>query len=294
VLFARIDPTGAWDQPCVLSCRVCGVLGVQATWRAAQDEAWRHDRAVHWKDPMKSEYATYPTPRSTLPLIAPDMHAEVQRTIDEHPEIDSMDEAQRGQIIDVTDWRINGGLDRPWGRKARNNDPNNPNLNTDGMTYLRPDTLFEIYDCISGIDGNATWDGYGPFAQGENGYWWPPQPVDNQPLPPDPPADLADLEARVTALEADVARHDEEIAALTSYVQNLEARLAHGLHAHGPVDLPIVFASLTSLRARGDINVAVKLGAATPPAGDMADPPDALSVAELRRLAGLREDEDAR
>jgi hypothetical protein len=112
-----------------------------------------------------------------LPLIAPNMEGEVAQTMLDHPEIDTLNEDERGKIIDITDWRVNGGNDRPWGRKARFNNPGNPQLNSDGMTYLRPDGLFEIYDCISGVTGEATWDGTGPFQQGENGYWWPPQPI---------------------------------------------------------------------------------------------------------------------
>src|SRR5262245_31274852 len=112
--------------------------------------------------------------------MAPDRSADIQATIDTHPQIDSMDEEQRGAILDHTARRINPAHgERPWGRKSRTNDPNNPYLNTDGFCFFRPDGLFEIYDCISGIDGSATWDGYGPYSPGENGWWWPPNPVDD-------------------------------------------------------------------------------------------------------------------
>jgi hypothetical protein len=225
----------------------------------------------------------HPTPRSALPLIAPSMQTQVQETIDDHPEIDSMNDDTRGEIIDITDWRCNAGRDRPWGRKARNNDPHNPNLNSDAMTFLRPDGLFEIYDCISGIDGNATWDGYGPYAQGENGYWWPPQPTDSMPAPgPDP----ADLVARVEALEAKVASLTETVEQLAAEVDGITDQLAAPLHAHGPVNLPIVLESLTSLRCIGDIDVAVKAGEATPPADTAGDPPAPLSVLLLKRILG--------
>jgi len=111
-------------------------------------------------------------PDVTGPLEAPDRKSEVQKTIDQHPEIDTLTE-DRGQIIDITAKRLNGSSDKPWGRKARQNDPGNPNLNSDAMCYLRSDGKFEIYDCISGSSGQATWDAYGPFNPGENGYWWP-------------------------------------------------------------------------------------------------------------------------
>ena len=193
---------------------------------------------------------------SEIPLMAPDMSAQVQQTINEHPEIDTMDEAERGAIIDITDWRVNGGIDRPWGRKARNNDPNNPNLNTDGMTYLRPDGLFEIYDCISGTNGQATWDGYGPFVQGENGWWWPPQPVEDQPPVNDDYQEQLDvLSDRVETLETNYALMEERLHKLET----------QPLHAHGFIDIPTVVESLTSLRAKGDIDVAVTPGQAIPP-----------------------------
>jgi hypothetical protein len=212
-----------------------------------------------------------------LPLMAPDMSAQVQQTINEHPEIDTMDEAERGAIIDITDWRVNGGIDRPWGRKARNNDPNNPNLNTDGMTYLRPDGLFEIYDCISGTNGQATWDGYGPFVQGENGWWWPPQPVEDQPLPPaetDYQAQIDALHDRVETLETNYARLEERL----DKVEN------QPYHCHGPVDLPIVLESLTRLRAKGDIDVEVKPGVAVPPPESVGEPPSVVDAVLLKRL----------
>ena len=86
---------------------------------------------------------------------------------------------------------------------------------------------------------------------------------------PPAPEDEGELLARVEDLEARVLV--------------IESTLANGLHAHGPINLPIVLESLTSLRCKGDIDVAVKPGQATPP--DMsADPPDAATIAILRRL----------
>jgi len=220
-----------------------------------------------------------PEPRNQIPLMAPDMQMQVQQTINEHPEIDTMDDVARAEIIDITDWRVNGGVEKPWGRKARNNDPNNPNLNTDGMTYLRPDGLFEIYDCISGIDGQSSWEGYGPYAPGENGYWWPPQPVENQ--PPAPPSEnydqqIADLTYRIENLEG-------QIEAQASEIDKINQILVNGLHTHGPVDLPIVLESLTRLRAKGDINVAVKLGPAEEQSFDV-ESGEEVNVDTVRRL----------
>lgn len=200
-------------------------------------------------------------PKSTAPLMAPNMMSQVQQTIDSHPEIDSMNEETRGEIIDITDWRVNGGVDRPWGRKARQNNPSDPQLNTDGMTYLRPDGLFEIYDCISGTNGQATWDGYGPFAQGENGYWWPPQPVEES-IPVPPPVDNS---VKDSEQDERIGNLEMAVSALDQRLTDMQNMLAGGLRAHGPVDLPLVVESLTRMRAKGDIDVQVVGGVAIPP-----------------------------
>jgi len=99
-----------------------------------------------------------------------------------------------------------------------------------------------------------------------------------------PSDDLAALTARVTALEEVNAGMGEEMDDLVARVTAIEAALANGLHAHGPINLPIVLESLTSLRCKGDIDVAVKPGQAIPPTGTTADPPDAATIAILRRL----------
>jgi hypothetical protein len=222
-----------------------------------------------------------------VPLIAPNQYAAVQQTIAEHPEIDTMDEEARGEIIDITARRLNPGHgEKPWGRKARNNDPNNPALNTDGMTFLRPDGLFEIIDVISGVDGSATWDECGAFAPGENGYWWPPNEVEDSGggggVPP------SDLEPRVAALEAQVAELAQQNAdqqqVIDDLIAKLEAFVTGGLHCHGPVDLPLVLESLTRLRAKGDISVEVKPGHATPPPESTGEPPSLVDAVLLKRL----------
>lgn len=83
---------------------------------------------------------------------------------------------------------------------------------------------------------------------------------------------------RVEILEEALIAHEERL-------EGIESMLHGGLHAHGPINLPIVLESLTSLRCKGDIDVAVKPGQAVPP--DMSkDPPDAATIAILRRLIG--------
>jgi hypothetical protein len=98
------------------------------------------------------------------------------------------------------------------------------------------------------------------------------------------PPDSSELAARVAALE-------EAYAAMADDLLEMQTILAGGLHAHGPINLPIVLESLTSLRCKGDIDVAVKPGQAQPP--DMTDdpPPDAATIALIRHLIEIRGDE---
>ena len=100
------------------------------------------------------------------------------------------------------------------------------------------------------------------------------------------PPDTSELAARVTALEEVTAGMGEELDDLVQRVTKIEHALMDGLHAHGPINLPIVLESLTSLRCKGDIDVAVKPGQATPPDMTVDDPPDAATIAILRRLIG--------
>lgn len=108
----------------------------------------------------------------------------------------------------------------------------------------------------------------------------------------DGPAPDDSLEARVTALEAVTAAEGEEQDDLVQRVTVIENLLANGLHAHGPINLPIVLEEGPSLRCKGDIDVAVKPGQATPP--DMsANPPSTGKLALLlRRFFG--NDDEAR
>ena|SRR5215510_3741390 len=215
-------------------------------------------------------------------LMAPNEQDEIARTMAEHPEIDTMDEVARGEIISITAARLNGSRDKPWGRKARSNDPANPNLNTDGMCYLRPDGLFEIIDVISGSNGSATWDECGAFAAGENGYFYP--------VPGDSSGDLDTLKQQLQQLQTDVAILQTDVATLTNAMSDMTAQwetaISNGLHCHGPVDLPIVMESLTSLRCKGDISVEVKPGHATPPEPSSDEPPTLLDVALLKKILG--------
>ncbi len=92
-------------------------------------------------------------------------------------------------------------------------------------------------------------------------------------------------EAQVQAMiDAAIAPLQEQLAGLDSRVYALEALAAQPLRAHGLVNLPIVVESLTSMRAKGDIDVDVTPGTATPPpASEGEDLSDAKLLLWLRR-----------
>lgn len=145
-------------------------------------------------------------------MQAPNQIAVVRSVMADHPEIDTTREATRGHILPHI-LRALGGA--PWGRKSRN--AAGTDLNTDAVTFRRTDGRFEIYDVIDGTTGKAAWDAYGPFAQGENGYWVAGvDAIDPPPVPDGPPSETltvwrsvlagwALLEARIEALEKHVA-----------------------------------------------------------------------------------------
>lgn len=117
-------------------------------------------------------------------LMAPMKIKVVIDVLREHPEINMLDEDSptgRARILDYVCDRLGG---KPWGRKARREDGSHKN--TDGLTWLRPDGKFEIYDVLNGFDPDpndpdmanwASWAGHGPFSPGENGWWAPHEPV---------------------------------------------------------------------------------------------------------------------
>ena len=134
-----------------------------------------------------------PIPPKEPVMQAPNKLEVVKAVIRAHPEIDVTNEDKRAALLDYICDELNPlGSHKPWGRKSRNKQ--GTDLNTDGLTYLRTDDKFEIYDVFAGSDPNednpdigkyGTWVAYGPFAQGENGYWWPANPIHN-PFPKDP------------------------------------------------------------------------------------------------------------
>jgi len=93
-----------------------------------------------------------------------------------------------------------------------------------------------------------------------------------------PEMDTCPNTTRVEALEV-------VVDTLVGEVELLRELLEGGLHAHGPINLPIVLVEGPNLRCKGDIDVAVKPGKATPP--DMSDnPPNPAKLALLlRRLS---------
>ena len=175
-------------------------------------------------------------------FLAPNRQAVVADVIRAHPEVNACDEDSltkgRALIVDWVAQRLNKAEGRViWGRKSRGrpNGDRADNPNTDGLTYLRPDGRFEIYDAIAGTSPcGSTWDGFGPFAQGENGYWAPPQlgpeggtaPTPTPPPAP-PPTPTPSEDPRVKALE-------ERVAGLERTLRDTDARLSGRLDALPP------------------------------------------------------------
>lgn len=133
-----------------------------------------------------------------MSLQAPNRQATVAKYIGQHPDW-AKDETLRGQIIDLAAADANQTDGGRWGRKSRN--PQGTDLNTDGMCFKRDDGLHEIYDAITG-SGQSSWDAYGPFRAGENGYWVPAHPV--EPPPPQPPPDT-DVQKALEQFRYDLA-----------------------------------------------------------------------------------------
>lgn len=117
-------------------------------------------------------------------MEAPNSIETVKKALRAYTTVDPLDEEKRGVFVDIAAWNLNGGHNRgPWGRKSRGrpgSDGMPVNPNTDGLTFLRSDGDFEIYDVIAGGDPDpsnpdrgkfATWGENGPFGQGENGFW---------------------------------------------------------------------------------------------------------------------------
>jgi hypothetical protein len=91
--------------------------------------------------------------------------------------------------------------------------------------------------------------------------------------------------------EAEVnALIDDALVPVYAQLAALETAAAQPVRAHGPVNLPIVLESLTSLRAKGDIDVAVTPGEATPPPDTSGDgPSDAATLVLLKKLLARRD-----
>lgn len=166
----------------------------------------------------------HPVPET---LIAPNRIAVVAQVITDHPEINACDEVARGTIVDYAAQRLNAAEGKViWGRKSRNKE--GTDLNTDGLTFKRPDGKFEIYDSVGGGSCKATWDGFGPFAPGQNGFWVAPvlAPEGGVTAPPPPPTEdprIARLTARVAQLEQMVAEERASNSTANLRISQLEA-----------------------------------------------------------------------
>lgn len=104
--------------------------------------------------------------------------------------------------------------------------------------------------------------------------------------------DLEALKAIVDEQGEEIDAQAARIAALEQTVATLQAQLAQPLHCHGPVDLPIVVENWNRMRAKGDIDVAVEVGTATPPP-DSDRTFDVVDAIILKRLLNRGDDADA-
>jgi hypothetical protein len=198
-----------------------------------------------------------PEPEEPEPVAfeSPNLQSLVEQQIALHPEINTRDEAQRGRILDYVCAEANAHHARePFGRKGY--DAAGKKKNTDGLTYMRRDGLFEIYDVIGGRSGKATWVGYGPFRQGENGYWvkadsvaGPIQPpTDYPPLSPGEifGAYIRGLEARIKALES---RAEKPSQPFSLNGKQIALRTAHGTYVKAEDVGHVINASATGAGA---------------------------------------------
>lgn len=176
-------------------------------------------------------------------FVAPDREDVIAAMIAAHPEINTRDEDSpegRARILDYAIERLNrepapegAHTTDPWGRKARRRiDPNDAatgtDLNTDGLTLLLAGgDRFEIIDVIDGGSGKSSWHNYGPFRQGQNGYWAPGLPVsDDRPKPgpvprPEPKPDEPAREVIVFRDKPPALDYGQQMALSTAIIGEL-------------------------------------------------------------------------
>jgi hypothetical protein len=143
----------------------------------------------------------------------------VRSIMQQHPEVNTKVDGERGQITDFVVLAL-GGF--PYGRKDRDKDPENNNNSDDALTKELDGGHFEIYDIING-DGTPSWDFKGVFAEGENGFFrlvhapspatpgTPTAPPAGGALPASPGASL---DAAIAALRVQLGSLAAEVASL--------------------------------------------------------------------------------
>ncbi len=165
-------------------------------------------------------------PPASVQAMPANQSATVTAVMRAHPEINACDEGQRGAIVDYAAQRLNKAAGAVvWGRKSRNRE--GTDLNTDGLTFRFADGSFVIFDAISGAPPcSATWEVFGPFAPGGNGFWVPPQlgpePTSGGSGPVNPPAGDS---ATVTALKARIAALESAEGELKRVIDGLRAEI---------------------------------------------------------------------
>lgn len=126
------------------------------------------------------------------PDMAPNEEATVKEQLRAHPEVDVLDDEERGKILDYVIEDLNHG---PWGRKSKNDE--GTDLNTDVLGYKFSDGKIEWIDVLLGRDPNPSDPDRGKFSSwttdgkkwndGDNGFWVPAGEVDTDPDDPDDP-----------------------------------------------------------------------------------------------------------
>lgn len=153
-------------------------------------------------DKVPGPINTEESPKEPLMPVAPNRLAELKAIAAAHPEINRLADGpfapNRGGITQLAAQQFGA----PFGRKSRDGSP--ANLSDDALCYKLADGRFEIYDILSGGNGDVQWNYVGTFADGENGFFVAPTgtppvknpPVDLPPSTPPPPSGLSEAQIR--------------------------------------------------------------------------------------------------
>lgn len=211
-------------------------------------------------EPIDPEEPDQPDPEPGEPMI-PNRLNEIQYINSQYPHLLQQNStATCGEFTERCVWELSRG-DSRWGHVKKEPGQNQFNGHAvDAMMYrTEPDHAIDIIQGAGDqVPTNPTW------GETESGgqEWMAPIPVSGGGEMPPPTTDNsvkdAEQDQRIATLESTVSTMAQELT-------KLQDTLTAGLRAHGPIDVPIVVESLSRMRAKGDIDVQVKTGQATPP-----------------------------